>query len=1252
MLILKRVELQGFKSFCDRTEMRFAGKGVAAVVGPNGCGKSNLADAINWVLGEQSAKSLRGSNMQDVIFAGTRERKPVGMAQVTLVLVDPQGATAIPGLPPVVKEPDPPKERTNGNGHEALHPHHAGKEQEITITRRLFRSGESEYLINGRPSRLRDIQELFMGTGLGPESYAIIEQGRIGQILSSKPLDRRAVIEEAAGISKYKSKRRLAEARLESAKQNLSRVFDILEEVSRQVNSLKRQAGKAKRYEELKTELDTQLRSALGGRFRLLEKEASRIGAQLEAAQQAYADLQQKTEAEEKALQMVRTALYQAESDLTAARQKLSEVRLEAERTRGQIESQARQAAGIEQRLQQGEADGEQIGQRLAQLDQEHLNLAAQFEEFEMAAGAARGRLQAKQAERAAVDQDLRQREQNLEATRQQVLRLLGEASTLRNQLGQIQAYAASMAREESRIRQEEQQASADQARLERQKAELGERLAARQLELESVQERRQRVDAGLAQKREEMRTLRAELEQLRAESLRIKGRRDSLEEILSHRAYTTETVKRLFTAVEQNQAGELRPAGVLADFVELTDPMFEKATEEFLHEELEYVVVKRWADAQAGLELIRSDFDGRATFLVEPSLNGDVHDVTHEAVPEPPIGPETGIAGRLSSGLRFTNGLTNAPAALLPRLARCYLAESREAAQRLSQQYPDLYFLLSDGVCYHGHAVTGGRRTGSGPLALKRELRELNALCLEQQTVLASAEARLLQAEADAQSLAEQLEELRQTQQSQEKETLLIEQEMRKAAEELHRVNQKLSVARLELDRLARDSAKAREDLTAKQALAESKEQERQGMEQTLEHGRTALDGLKQQSAMLAEEHSVLRVELAGLEERQRAAGAALERLAQQSRELSIRRQQLSEEMERLAVARTRLLEHNLQLDSKAQNLAEEETHFVRRVEELVSAETGLRTRVSAHEEEIKALRNSASEAQELRSQVEVELVRRQSELKFLDETSRKELHLGVAELLPLPAEGTEHGPAPEPDELSVAEAEERVAELRRKIEALGGVNPDAWKEFQEAQQRYDFLNSQRQDLLDSIRDTEHTIKEIDTESRKRFADAFEVINRNFRETFQVLFGGGTGEMRLIGEGDQLEQGIEIVAQPPGKRLQNVQLLSGGEKALTAMSLLMGIFRYQPSPFCVLDEVDAPLDEVNVGRFTNLIREMAAQTQFIVITHAKKTMESAETLYGVTMQEQGVSKLVSVRLHAPPPPPATEAMAASTMAN
>ncbi len=1234
MLILKRVELQGFKSFCERTELRFAGRGVSAVVGPNGCGKSNISDAISWVLGEQSAKSLRGSRMEDVIFAGTRDRKPLGMAMVTMVLVDPEGQTAVPGVKPAMPASASGHENGHANGHTNGHTNgHASKEQEITITRRLFRSGESEYLINGKLARLRDIQELFMGTGLGPESYAIIEQGRVGQILSSKPLDRRAIIEEAAGISKFRTKRRLAEAKLEGAKQNLARVFDILEEVGRQANSLKRQAGKARRYEELKGELDAALRVALSGRYRLLHQDAERIAAGLSAAAQRYQELNANVEAVEKAIAEARAEAYKTESDLASARKSLNDVKIESERARGQIESQAKQAAAIEQRLQEGENEIEQLGQRLTQLEHERENMSAAMRELEAQAAQASERLRAKTAERDTAQEQLREGERALEQARHEVLRLLGEAATLKNQIGQIDTYLSGIERDTARVSKDEESACADLHRLEAAKKDFGDRLAARQLELESITDRRKRVEEDLQARRTSAQETRRELDQLRAEASRLKARRDSLEEILSHRAYTTESVKRLFTAVERGQAHDFKPLGVLADFVELTDPRFERATEEFLHDELEYVVVRTWEEARRGVDLLRGELDGRATFLVEPDLVPGGTEVHAVSVPEPAIGPETGIAGRLSDGLRFTNGLTNVPAALIPRLARCFLAESREAAQRLSTQYPELFFLLEDGVCYHGRAVSGGKKTGAGPLALKRELRELTTLSEQRQGAVAASQQLLDRLEREIQVLTEDLESLRGEQQRQEKETLVLDQEMRKISEEQTRAAQKLSVSRLELDRLARDAARSREERAARQTLADEKDQARAEFESSLEQRRAELEILRARVAQLAEEHSVLRVEQAGLEERARGMAQALGRLNQQSAELDNRRRALTSEMERIGTQRSRLLESNIQLEDRAAQLAGEQQHFEQTVNTLAELETTQRAALEAREEEIRQLRASASDALEKRGQIELDLVRKESDLKHLDETCRRDLGIGVADL-------TVAQEAAETDELSVADAEDKVNELRRRIEALGPVNPEALSEYQEAQQRYDFLNTQRQDLLDSIRDTEKAIHDLDTESRKRFNEAFGVINENFKEMFRTLFGGGTGEMRLIGEGDSLEQGIEIVAQPPGKRLQNVQLLSGGEKALTAVALLMGIFKYQPSPFCVLDEVDAPLDEANVGRFVQLVKEMAAQTQFVVITHAKKTMEAAEVLYGVTMQEQGVSKLVSVKLEAPPPPP------------
>ena len=781
LLKLKRVEIQGFKSFFDKTEMKFPGSGIAAIVGPNGCGKSNLSDAISWVLGEQSAKSLRGARMEDVIFAGTRDRKPLSMAAVTMTLVDPTG------------EHGHHLAQHNGQGNGNSNADH--KPSEVTITRRLFRSGESEYLVDGKTARLRDIQDLFIGTGLGPESYAIIEQGRIGQILSNRPQDRRAIIEEAAGVSKFKTKKRLAEAKLEGAKQNLARVFDILEEVGRQVNSLKRQASKARRYEELKSEMMAQLRKSLTGRYRMLEREAAKTALDLNLANTEFQNLSNQVAEREKEHVELQESCYRNDASLTQARQQLADFQLEQERTRGKLDSQAQQIGAIEDRLTTGEAEAQELEKRQAQFQQEleaHLqSLAA----LESQTESARERLAIKSAERERLQQDLQDRARTLETGRQSVLRLLGEASALKNQLAQIAEYLSAIERDSSRCQREEQTATQDLQRLESVKADLSRQMAARQMELESTADRKRAVEEELGVRKAHAAEARQSLDHLRTEASRLKARKDSLEEILSHRAYTTESVKRLFTAIEHGEAENFRPAGVLADFIEV-EPAYEKATEDFLHEELEYVVVQNWNEAERGIDIMRTDLDGRATFLVHPELDDRWAAGVELANAE-------GVAGRLSDHLRFTNGFSSAPAHLLPRLARCYLATDRSAAQKLAVEYPEAFFLLPDGVSYQGHAVSGGKKTGSGPLALKRELRELTGEVQVKHRAVEETAALLDRLDREIAAYSEDLEALRSQQQNQEKEALALDHEHRKLAEEFARSSSRLSVARLELDRL-----------------------------------------------------------------------------------------------------------------------------------------------------------------------------------------------------------------------------------------------------------------------------------------------------------------------------------------------------------------------------------------------------------------------------------------------------------------
>jgi chromosome segregation protein len=1246
LLKLKRVEIHGFKSFYDRTEMRFSGSGIAAVVGPNGCGKSNLSDAISWVLGEQSAKSLRGARMEDVIFAGTRDRKALGMAAVTMTLVPDESKLNLlerakhespAPVEPVAEQPPSATDQPLAATLNGLAPgsseiqRTAERSGEITITRRLYRSGESEYLINGKTSRLRDIQDLFLGTGLGPESYAIIEQGRIGQILSNRPQDRRAVIEEAAGITKFKTRKRLAEAKLESAKQNLARVFDILEEVSRQVNSLKRQASKTKRYGELRAESVGYLRQLLAAKFRQLERETAKVAIELNLASSELQAAQSTIQEREEEQTIVLESTYSNEQELTAARQLLADLNVEAERARAKLEYQAKQVEQIEQRLAAFDREVHSIEAQQRERAFELEQHTAEWETLAAEHADKHAELEAKAAERQQAQNRYLEQERALEAARQSVLRMLGESAALKNRITQVEAQLAAAGRDAARAQEEERHSGGEQERLQQIRAELAERLTAAQDRLQTVSGQRREVELELQGKRTQLNETRHALDRLRSEHSRIKARKDSLAEVIHHRTYTTETVKELFAAADRGATGEFNPVGVLADFLEV-DHQFEKAAEEFLHDELEFVVVRNWQDAEQGVELARGELNGRATFLAEHME--DAHERAAE-LPQPTI--FDGSLTKLTSVLRFTNGLTELPRHLLPRIANCYVAADPALARRLATQFPHCWFLTSEGSSYHGRAVSGGKESNAGPLALKRELREVTVLEQTKHEEMTEAHAAVAALEQQIAQLTENLEALRSEQQSQEKGVLAFDHETRKLSEEAQRVGARLAHARHELERISRDRLKLEDSGALDRAHLEQAELSRAEQESALEAARELLGDLQAEVARTAEEHAAVRAHLASLEERRRSLGASRTRLETQLRDFANRRENILHEAGRLTAEKAQFLSSNEDLTFKLTELKDVVTATGANAARLAEREAELRARLAASEEELKRLRAAAQDVQEKRGEFQVALARGESDLKHLEETCQKELETTLQQLV----EGAETTL----DETQLAEIEAKYSEVRRKIEALGPVNPTALEEFEEASQRQDFLNTQRQDLLDSIRDTEKAIQEIDGESRKRFGEAFHAINTNFKEMFQVLFGGGIGEMRLTDEDNLADSGIDIVASPPGKKLQSVLLLSGGEKSLTAMALLMSIFQYTPSPFCILDEVDAPLDEPNIERLTRLLKEMSDQTQFIVITHAKRTMEAAQSLYGVTMQEPGVSKLVSVKFKsaansssAPPP--------------
>jgi chromosome segregation protein len=1262
MLKLKKIHILGFKSFCDRTELTVPGTGIAVVVGPNGCGKSNILDGVSWVLGEQSAKSLRGSNMQDVIFAGTRERKALGMAEVTLTMVDPEAYEGpIPVEPDVVVEHDGPadwnedelRRQNAAEAEEIIASEQPGQildedvaeapavtettvggpqavvlkirrrkfnrtpqRGEIVITRRLFRTGESEYLLNGKLCRLRDIQDIFMGTGLGPESYAIIGQERIGQLLSSKPHDRRAIIEEAAGITRFKNKKRLAELRLESSKQNLARVDDIFEEVTRQMNSLKRQASKAERFAAVRDELRARLRVVLASRMALMDQERARL--ELEIA--GFAERIMGGAAEIETMEGSQHALtergYELDRTGQEAQNRANSAAVEMERAAARERSNTERVSELEARLAAAGAELEQTLTQLAGIAEERTQQHAFLETAAGEARAFRQRVEARQHEARAAADEVLNAERQQEASRRHAMHLLTLAGNARNSTAQAEESLAALDREAERLEAEMSQARNEQE-------SLGVQSGQARLRFESAADTLKRLETEIAELREsllarrgEENALRACSNQLRAEHATLMGRHESLESLIRDHSYSTETVRRLLKPGAL--ANGMDPVGTLADFIEVSGE-HEGVVDEFLRDELNYVVVKSWGAAEEGVRVLKSGVDGRATFLIHDSAQTSLFEENLDAIAATGVTP-------LKDAVRVLNGFGRSLETILPKLRDGYLVETAALAQTLAAEHAHAYFLTPEGECFHNATVTGGKPASAGPLALKRELRET-------QSRLAVLENDLAKAEIEAASLARTIEELTALLETRSEERRIAERDAADQGAALKQMEGEAQRIERRVQEWTLQAARNKEAREAKHGIMEEKREEAVRLEAehvtaeaSLEEQQMKLAAMRQQRETLQLDAAQLTAELAGLEERRRGAEAAFQRIDRlhtdlERRVLAIEQQRASAEAEREQRVR-----ESAELATREQELIALRSEAMAQAEALVAQALAVRQQLAAMETQLKTARVALDQLREDRGNRASEAAKLRSDLEHLEASCLAEVNAEAAALRSDAAVLRISG-----EELITEEG--TCVALRQKIEQMGPVNMMALDEYKETAERHGFLETQRKDLMESIENTQETIKEIDQISRTKFDEAFVRINENFAQVFTRLFHGGQAFLRLTDVENQAESGLEIVASPPGKKLQNVLLLSGGEKALTALALLVGIFQFQPSPFCVLDEVDAALDETNVGRLADLLHSLSKETQFLLVTHSKRMMHAADMIYGVTMQEPGVSKVVSVKL-------------------
>jgi chromosome segregation protein len=1174
MLKLDRLELSGLKSFVDATELAFAG-GVTGIVGPNGCGKSNLSDAITWVLGEQSAKSLRGETMEDVIFNGSEQRRPLGMGEVALTfLADPGFAGADDGR--------------------------------VTLSRRVFRSGESQYRINGKLVRLKEIKDLLMDTGLGIRAYSVIEQGKIGLILSGKPQERRRLIEEAAGVTRYKARKKVAEVKLEEAAANLLRIDDILAEVERNLRSLKRQAGAARRWQERKRDLDELQRVVLLGRWSALAERLAGRRVALGEAQTA------ETEAAAR--------IHAAEAELAARRETVElEARALGERARRHAElgstiegrqqflvGARRTVAEIEARLASGRALAERRAAEEAKRRESATELAerraALVADHDRAAGAVEvdGEALRSAEERAAAA------EESLEGQRQALLESVGRIDSLRARIHreQIESEKSSFRQrhlfeELTQRAQELEEAAEELARAEGRRTELDARIAG--------------LDAELAAARAELETLLGresaasdELRSLETELAARRERRRFLAELAEGDAHRElELVGRLAAT------GAAEPERLRARVRALRG--WERSLDLFLGDLLDAVVLPAGI---SGRELATGiAASGRAAGALIASAEA-------HAAPWPrPADPA--IVAPLDEAL----GL---PPELGRSLPPAYLVETAEAAERLAAGWPGVAFLTRDRLWIEGGVFhLEGAEAQPGFLARSSELEDLERILPDLETRAAQARAEIDRLVAERAVAAQTIHQLQESLGSLRQERAVVAARFEETAARRRRLESHEATLQREQDHLAEELdrlGRAQRDSGGELARAESEHAERE---------RAFDDRLQEVEA--------LRAEREGLRARTAGRRGELEVLAERLRSLDHQAGRLDREGES-----ARAEDDAWRSDAAALHERTAELHGAMRAaeselqealearaggEEMLRAEEGrldeARAGVRRRDEAVAALRSGHAATRGAVEELRVELAGLEHDAGYLERELDERCGLTPPEV---------PGDAP----ANLAELEIDLARLREQVEAFGPVNVLAAEEHAAEETRHEFLSTQRADVARSVESLRQTIREINLTSSARFRETFAQVNEQFGRTFVELFRGGEAEMRLMDEEDPLESGIEIVARPPGKRLQNLMLMSGGEKALTAIALLFALFRIKPSPFCILDEVDAPLDDVNTLRFVGMLRELSRETQCIVITHNKLTMEVCATLYGVTMEERGVSKLVSVALEEVQPQAAT----------
>jgi chromosome segregation protein len=1208
-MYLKSLTALGFKSFADKTTLNFM-PGVSAIVGPNGCGKSNISDAIRWVLGEQSAKALRGGEMADVIFNGTDYRKALGMAEVSLTIGDV----------------------------DAEHLRAAGVEvdyNEVTVTRRVFRDGGSEYFINKTACRLKDIQQLFMGTGMGRASYSIMAQGNITQIISSKPDDRRMVFEEAAGITKFKAQKKESLRKLEHTDQNLLRVADLIREVKRQIGSLQRQAGKARRYKQLMTELqhlDTQLARH---QFDVLQAE---ITARQEGAEKLRVEAEvcnESVQRGENEVQQLRERLSELEQQIAATQQQSLELK-------SQIDRNESRAHFNEERLKELDA---QNARALADITQGELRQSAAQEELQMVterlAGATaaleehRQALSGKKDALLAVERELSAKQESLRKTQADLFAAAQQLARVRNDINSLDLQKQGNVVRLEKLGSEKVQLDEERTRLDQRLAEFKANVEAEKLSIQTSRGTVEERQTRLRELQDEMNRANQSLDAALRQQAEKRSRLNVLEQLQhDYEGFSAGAVAVL--------KGNSNVIGSLTDKIKVPD-QYVTALETALGSNLQLVLTENPDAAQQILADLSEGKQGKASITALALLN------EIPAVEILEIAP-----ANCTSALSILQADENVLPLLRRLLGRTFIAPdlaTATAAWRETGGTCDFVTsageILSRSGVFFGGAGSGNGKSGSSVLLRKNQIEELQqaVTSIQEQVNEASRVKGAVQSEQTAlqASLQEAQTELR----TQEVAVATRQGEFNALQNSRRALQAKVENVAYEIQRL---TAQEQEGLNKRNGLATqiSDFEERERLLQThVAEFNTALDGLRQQRDQATASLNETKVAMATDEQ-------VCSSFRQQERALQHRLQEVTHLLQQRRAEVESFVSKRAQFEGEiadSRNQIESLMHDREQVNtQLAHFQTDKETQdmeVISREEDLRGQRRRQSDLQQQKSALEIELAQKNMGIENIRLRVREKYQINIDDVrsecitITIADEGPAQVETLTPEEMAIRgvatdwdSVQEQVSGMQRRIDDMGPVNLVAIEEYEETEQRYNFLTAQHDDLVKAKEQLLDVLNKINGQTKEMFAETFAKIRDNFREMFTEVFGGGKADLVLTDEGDVLESGIEIVARPPGKQLQSISLLSGGEQTMTAVALLFSIYQVKPSPFCVLDELDAPLDESNINRFIRILQRFLAHSQFVIITHNKRTIGMADVLYGVTMEEHGVSKIVSVKFH------------------